>query len=331
MKVLITGGAGYIGSLTVEEVLNAGHEVRVLDNFTWGSDALDFCKDKIELIDGDVRNSADVSYALQGCEAVIHMAGIVGDPACRKNHIADYTINLESTRTIVNCMTDPEMELVPNFIFASSCSVYGNVKGLHDQVFEGTPENPLSLYAHGKMLSEKVIWDKAKEEPRFIPTILRLTTLFGWSHRPRVDLVVNNFAYRALKEGKLTLHGDGSQFRSMVHARDVARAIAAILDAPQFKRDRKMFHCGDEKNNKSLKQIAEMVAEQVPGTEIEFLPGQETDRRDYKINCSLIRNVLGWEVEYDVAGGIKDMVENIKKTNLEADPLKHRNDVYDYK
>ncbi len=330
MRVLVTGGAGYIGSLTVEQLLEAGHDVVVLDNFLFGKQGLDFARGKIELREGDVRNSADVAYALKGCEAVIHLAGIVGDPACRKNHIADYTTNVESTRTVINCMTDPELELVPTFIFASSCSVYGNVKGLFDEVVEGTQTNPLSLYAHGKLRSEEIIAAKAREEPRFSPTILRLTTLFGWSHRPRIDLVTNLFAYKALKEGELTLFGDGSQYRSLVHAHDVASALVAVLDAPHFARDRKTFHCGDERNNKSLKEIAELVKEQLPDTKIIFKEGAETDRRDYKINCNLIRNVLDWERSYSVEDGITDMIENLRKSGLEFDPLVHGNAAYDY-
>ncbi len=330
MRILVTGGAGYIGSCVVDEILENGHEVVVLDSFLFGRESLDFASDRIELIEGDVRNSADVAYALKGCDAVIQLAGIVGDPACRKNHIADYTVNVESTRTMVNCMTDPELELVPKFIFASSCSVYGNVKGLFDEVVEGTQPNPLSLYAHGKLRSEDIIWAKAKEEPRFSPTILRLTTLFGWSHRPRLDLVTNLFAYKALTQGELTLFGDGSQYRSLVHVRDVASAISAVLDAPLYAVDRKTFHCGDERNNKSLKEIAEMVKAQLPETKINFKLGADTDRRDYKINCNLIRNVLDWECRFSVQDGIADIIENLKKTPLKFDPLKHGNAAYDY-
>lgn len=331
MRLLVTGGAGYIGSCVVEELLNAGHEVTVLDNFLFGKESLDFAAGKITLIEGDVRNSADVAYALKGCEAVVHLAGIVGEPACLKNPIANYTVNVESTRTIVNCMTDPELDLVPNLIYASSCSLYGNVKGLFDAVTEGTPINPLSAYAYGKQRSEEIIWAKAEEEPRFIPTVLRLTTLFGWSHRPRLDLVTNLFTYKALTEGALTLFGDGSQFRSLIHVRDVASAMAAVVDAPQFIRDRKIFHCGDERNNKSLKEIAELVKDQLPDTQINFKAGADTDRRDYKIDCNLIRNVLNWERSFSVEDGIQDILENLRSSGIKQDPLKHGNAAFDYR
>lgn len=330
MKVLITGGAGYIGACVTEEVLKNGHEVVVLDQCFFGDNSIAHLSNQIQFIRGDVRSSKDVSYALQGCDAVIHLAGIVGEPACLKNPIANYTINVECLRTLVNCMTDPELDLVPNLLFASSCSVYGNVKGLYNEVTEGSVTNPLSAYAYGKLRAEEIIWAKAKEEPRFTPTILRLTTLFGWSPRPRLDLVTNLFTYKAMTDKQLTLHGDGSQYRSLVHVRDVARAFATALDAPYHARNRKVFHCGDERNNKSLKEIAEMVKERLPETEIHFKEGAETDRRDYKINCQLIRNVLDWEREFSVEDGIDDMIKNISDSGIKFDPLVHGNAKYDY-
>ncbi len=330
MRVLVTGGAGYIGSCTVEELLDAGHEVRVLDSCLWGKDSINHLSNRVELVEGDTRNASHVAYAAKDMDACIHLAGIVGDPACRKNPTAHYTANVEATNTVVNVLTDPEAHLVRDFVFASSCSVYGNAAGLYDEVTEQTPTNPLSAYADGKLRSEKIIWKKAAETPNFHPTILRLTTLFGWSPRPRLDLVTNLFAHQALTEGEINIFGDGQQYRSLINVRDVARALTTVLAQPRFRRDRRTFHVGDERNNKTVKEIAELVAELVPGTKVNFRPGEPTDKRDYKINCTLIRNCLDWERKFSVEDGISEVVENLKRLKLDYDPQKHSNAEHDY-
>ena len=143
---------------------------------------------KLKFLKCDCRNSKDIIYALKEIDAIIHLAGIVGEFACSSNHKAHFSINVESTRTLVNCCTDPELDLVRDFIYASSCSVYGNVKGLYSEVTEETPTAPLSSYAYAKLRSEKIIFDRAREVSHFHPTVLRLTTVFGWSERPRLDL-----------------------------------------------------------------------------------------------------------------------------------------------
>lgn len=330
MRVLVTGGAGYIGTAVVEALLADGHELVVLDSFLFGREPLRFAEGRVEVVEGDVRSARDVAYALRGCDAVVHLAGLVGEPACRKNPIANFTVNVESTRTLVSCMTDPELDFVPILLFASSCSVYGNVRGLFDEVVESTPTNPLSAYAAGKLRSEEIIWEVARRQPRFSPTVLRLTTLFGWSHRPRLDLVTNLFAYKALKDGAITLHGDGSQYRSLIHVKDVAGAFAKVLAAPDFIRAGKVFHVGDERNNLSLREIAALVKEVLPDTELIMKPGEETDRRDYKINCQLIRNVVDWERSMTVADGIADVVEHLRASGLTFDATVHGNAAHDY-
>ena len=167
MRTLVTGGAGYIGTYVVEDLLQRGHEVVVLDTFNWGAEALDPYKGKITMIEGDARSSKDVIYAMDGCDSVIHLAGIVGEPACKINYKAHYTINIESTRNMVNLCTDPDLDIVRDFIFLSSCSVYGNVKGLHDIVTEDTPPSPLSWYADGKLKSEQIIGRGRGQESSF--------------------------------------------------------------------------------------------------------------------------------------------------------------------
>lgn len=330
MRVLVTGGAGYIGSLVVDELLKRDHKPVVFDLFNWGREAIEPFENKIELYEGDCRNSRDIIYALEGIDGVIHLAGIVGEFACKSNHKAHFSINVESTRTLVNCCTDPELDLVRDFVFASSCSVYGNVKGLYSEVTERTPVAPLSEYAYAKLKAEEIILDRAKQIPHFHPTILRLTTVFGWSERPRLDLVTNLFAYNAWKKGKVSIFGDGQQYRSLIHARDIARALVQTLEAPRFLRDSQIFHLGEENNNKTIKEIAEIVKQRLPETEIEMIEGEPTDRRDYKINCQKLKNILGWKALYSVEDGVNELIEKFEALDFDWESWKYRNNKFDY-
>lgn len=330
MKVLVTGGAGYIGCLVVEELLKSNHRPVVFDLFNWGRESIEPFGDSIDIFEGDCRNSRDIIYALEGVDAIIHLAGIVGEFACKSNHKAHFSINVESTRTLINCCTDPELDLVRDFIFASSCSVYGNVKGLYQEVTEDTPTAPLSEYAHAKLRAERIIFNRAAEIPHFHPTVLRLTTVFGWSPRPRLDLVTNLFAYKAWKDGKMTIFGDGQQYRSLIHVRDIARALVQTLNAPRFMRDRKIFHLGEEKNNKTVREIAEIVQQRLPKAVIEISDAKPTDRRDYKINCQRLKNTIGWQAQYSVADGIDELVEKFETMDMDWASWKYRNNNFKY-
>ena len=330
MKVKVTGGAGYIGCQVVEELLNRNHQPVVFDLFNWGKESLQPFLERIEVIEGDCRNSKDIIYALEGVDAIIHLAGIVGEFACKSNHKAHFSINIESTRTLINCCTDPELDLVRDFVFASSCSVYGNVRGLHKEVRETTPPAPLSSYAYAKLRSEQIILARAHEIPHFHPTILRLTTLFGWSPRPRLDLVTNLFVYNAWKTGKITIFGDGQQYRSLVHVRDVARAFVDTLEAPRFMRAGKIFHVGEESNNKTVEEIGKIVQGRLPKTQIEFIREHPTDRRDYRINCQRLKNIIGWNAKLSVEDGINELIEKFEVLDLDWESDKYRNASFQY-
>ena len=329
-RVLVTGGAGYIGSCVVEKLLDVGHDPVVLDTFYWGRDVLDGFDGRITVIEGDVRSARDMIYALEDVDAVIHLAGIVGQPACGKNPLAHYTTNIESTHTLANCMVDAG-ELVRDLVFCSTCSVYGNVNGMFDEVTEDTPTMPLSEYADAKLRAEQIIMRKAAEVPYFSPTIMRLTTIFGWSPRPRIDLVTNLFAYKAVTEKQVRVFGDGSQYRSLIHVRDVADALVAALDAPRHLRDRQLFHVGEESNNITMKELAETVSRYVPDLRIVFDERSDTDRRDYRINCRKIKNALGWRAKYTVDQGIEEMVAHFQESDVDFSDPRYWNNLYAYR
>lgn len=331
MRVLVTGGAGYIGNNVVETLLQRGHKPVVFDSLLWGKESLAKFEDNIELIEGDCRNSKDVIYALEGIDSIIHLAGIVGEAACLKNHKAHFSINVESTRTLINCCTDPELDLIRDFIYASTCSVYGNVFNMYNEVKEDTQTHPLSDYAYSKLRSEKIILNRGEEVSHFHPTILRISTVFGWSRRPRLDLVTNLFTYLAWKKGKISIYGDGSQYRSLIHVQDVANAFVTVLEAPRYKRDCEIFNVGDIMNNMTVKKIAETVKAVLPNTKITYYPEKKTDRRNYSINCQKIKNIIGWKTEWRVEEGIKDLLSHLNEDKLDWESYKYRNNKTDYK
>jgi len=331
VRVLITGGAGYVGCLVTRKLLDAGHHPVVLDTFNWGADPLADVRERITVVEGDCRSSKDLIYALEGVDSVVHLAGIVGEAACKLNYRAHHTINVESTRTLVNCCTDPNLDLVRDFVFLSSCSVYGNVKGLHDEVTESTPPRPLSLYADAKLQSERIIRAAAREQPAFAPTVLRATTVFGWSPRPRLDLLTNLFVHQALTAGKLSVFGDGMQYRSLIHVDDIADAIVSVLLAPRFLRANGVFHVGEESNNKTVREVAEIVKGVIPGTTIEVKDDAPTDRRDYRISCQTIKNTFGWQARHTVEQGVSELAEKLRASNEDWSAARFRNDRFDYR
>jgi nucleoside-diphosphate-sugar epimerase len=331
MRVLVSGGAGYIGNNVIEELLKRGHNPVVFDSFFWGRDALEPFQDKIQIIEGDCRNAKDVINALENIDSILHLAGIVGEAACLKNHKAHYSINVESTRTLINCCTDPELDLVRDFIYSSTCSVYGNVNNIYSNVNENTPPHPLSDYAYAKLRSENIILNKGKEIPHFHPTILRLSTVFGWSRRPRIDLVTNLFTYKGWKNGEITVYGEGNQYRSLIHVKDVATAFVDVLEAPRFKRSGEIFHVGEEKNNKTIRELAEIIKNILPETKIKYIKEKDTDQRDYFINCQKIKNIIGWKAKWTVEEGILDLLEHYKILNLNWESDKYWNSRFEYK
>ena len=330
-RVLVTGGGGYMGTCVTELLIKKGYHPVVFDTFYWGREAIEEFGDKVTIVEGDVRSSKDVIYALDGIDAgVIHLAGIVGDPACRINHKAHFTTNVDSTHTLLNCMTDCEADLVRDLIYCSSCSVYGNVAGMYDAVNEDTPTMPLSYYAHGKLRAENIIMAKALEEPLLSPTILRLTTIFGWSPRPRLDLVTNLFAYKAIKGEQITIFGGGHQYRSLIHVRDVANALVTALEMPRYLRDRRVFHVGEEKNNITLGDLASKLKKYVPEANIVYKDEADSDRRDYKIDCQKIKNAFNWQAQYSVDDGLEEMIRELRSHNWDYTASRFRNDTFKY-
>lgn len=296
--VLVVGGAGYIGSLLAEKLIQLGYRVRVLDALLYGREplrAVDHHPD-FGLMMGDCRNIQDVVRAVQGVDAIIDLAAIVGDPACEQDRAAAREINYGATRMMIEVAKGNG---VGRFVFASSCSVYG---ATDDEVDERSKVSPISVYAQTKVDSERALLAAASSE--FHPAILRLATVFGLGYRPRFDLVVNLLSARAKQDGKITIF-NGQQWRPFIHVRDVVEAIVLALEAPERVVGGEIFNVGDARLNYTLQQVAETIQEVFPDTAVEHLAN--TDLRNYRVNFDKVRNRLSFQARHSLRQGVEEL------------------------
>ena len=318
-RVLVTGGAGYVGSHLVRLLLDRGYRVRVLDRFDYGRDGLEgiLSYPHLEVIAGDICNSRDLSRAVRDVDSVVALAAVVGDPAC--NLFPEETINLNYTATKILVETC-NFYAVRRVVFASSCSVYGaSTNG--DYLTEQSRLNPLSLYARTRVLSENILFDRCGEVE---PVVLRLATVFGLSPRMRFDLVVNTLTARALTEHRIHIHG-GNQWRPNVHCRDVAQACVRALEASTGSVAGQVFNVGADALNHRIADLGDLVAQLVGGVDV-VRQGDVADPRDYRVSFAKIRSVLGFAPDYTVAKGIREIVAAMRATpalQRHQDPVYH--------
>jgi len=298
--VLVIGGAGYLGSVLVRQLLARGYKVRVLDSLLFGRKSLDPVMNDpgFELIVGDIRDIQAVVQAMKGCDAVIHLAAIVGDPACEENRPLAVEVNRAATQMAMEISRGYG---VTRFLFASSCSVYGASDSITD---EHSALAPLSTYAQTKIDSEGIVL--ASKSPDFYPTVLRLSTLFGASPRMRFDLVVNLLTGRAFSNRKITIF-NGSQWRPFMHTQDAARALIACLEASPEVVSGQIFNAGDNTLNHQLSDIADNIQEIMPHAQIE--PVENQDRRNYRVSFDKIRGHLRFTCQWTLKDGIHEIHE----------------------
>lgn len=307
--ILVVGGAGYIGNLVCRQLLESGQSVRVLDNLLYGDDAIRelFGNPQFELMGGDCRNIQSVVSAVKGAEAIIHLAAIVGDPACEQDRQTALEVNYAATRLLAEIARGNG---VRRLVFASSCSVYG----ASDEVMsECSAVEPISLYAQTKLDSERALLDASNDA--FHPSVVRLATVFGHSKRPRFDLVVNLLAAKAFQDGVITIF-NGRQWRPFIHVRDVARGIVRVLEAPTTAVSGEIFNLGDARLNYTLADLAEHIRAIFPGTRIEFV--ENTDRRNYRVAFDKVRDRVGFECSVSLEEGIREL-KSVFEKGLVAD------------
>ncbi len=314
--VLVTGGAGYIGSVLVRLLLRQGRRVRVLDNFTFGGETLlGLDHDPhFELICGDIRTGKHLDRALKGVESVVHLAAIVGDPACAKEPEKAVAINKLGSELLTARATKAG---VRRFVFASTCSNYGKMAGDLEICDESSPLRPVSLYAELKVGFEDFLLKQNTEA--FSAVCLRFATAYGLSPRPRFDLTVNEFTRDLFLRKGLEIYGE--QFwRPYCHTYDLATACSLALMAPHEAVGGRAFNVGQTDENYSKKDLVDLILEELPDRRrlVSYVARQE-DPRDYRVNCDLIRDTLGFLPKYRVRDGIQSIIAALKSGQI-ADP-----------
>jgi nucleoside-diphosphate-sugar epimerase len=309
--IAVIGGAGYIGSVLVRKLLEAGKRVRVLDSLLYGGYSVEELKtnDQFELIRGDVRDTETVLSALRGVDSVVHLGEIVGDPACAVNDSFTLDVNFLATKNLVEMCV---LNKIPRMVFASSCSVYG----AGSQVFnEESDLNPVSLYARCKIQSEKVIMSFF-DKKNFFPTILRLATVYGPSFRPRFDLVVNLLTAKALIDQEITIYG-GNQWRPFIGVDDVTRAIMMCLVKPKQVVGGEIFNTGDRDLNYQIIDIGRKINEKFPAARL-AINKKSDDERNYLVDFNKIEHQLDFRCTTDLEQGITGIAEMIKRLELKS-------------
>jgi nucleoside-diphosphate-sugar epimerase len=284
MRVLLTGHHGYIGSVLVPLLLEAGHDVVGLDTFLY--DGCDFGEDPtptVPFIRMDVR---DVTAAdLDGFDAVLHLAALSNDPVGDLNPDCTYAVN---HRASVSLARAAKQAGVKRYLFSSSCSLYGAAE--EDWIDETAAFNPVTPYGESKVLAEHDIDLLADDS--FSPTFLRNATAHGLSPRHRGDLVVNNLTAFAFATGEVLMQSDGTPWRPLVHIEDIARAFVGLLEAPRERVHREAFNIGADEENYQIRDVARIVEEVVPGSRVAFATGAGPDKRSYRVSFAKFANAF---------------------------------------
>ncbi len=284
--ILVTGGAGYIGSVLVLELLKRGKEVRVYDKLYFDSNGLNSCRNKIDLVQGDVRSFDD--SVLEGVGGVIHLGSLSNDPTADFDPKANWDINYEGTMRVAEAC---KRKGVTRLTLASTCAITGfHIEGVAD---EETPANPQSEYARSKLEAEKGLLHLADKS--FCPVILRQATVGGFSPRMRWDLVVNTFAKDAYERGRLTVFHGGDAWRPLVDIEDVAKAHILCLEAPEEKVRGQIFNVVH--SNFRILELAHRVKEALRhfnNVEVDVNFGTE-ESRSYRVSGEKLRKVLGFQ------------------------------------
>ena len=306
-RTLVTGGCGYIGSLLVRELDDAGHEIHVLDSLLHGQEdiAAELEQAGVLVVRGDIRDADARARALDGVDNVVHLAAIVGDPACAIDPAVSDEVNVQATESLV---ADAGPAGVKRLVFASTCSNYGRMADPTVPITEDGELSPVSLYAEQKVSMEKLILGGFNGSPptHVKPTCLRFATVYGVGRRMRFDLTVNEFTRELWADRELEVFGE--QFwRPYIHVRDAGRAVRTVLEAPEEKVAGNVFNAGRSGENYRKLDLVEEIGKQIDRGKVSYVKRNE-DPRDYKVSFDKIRAELGFETLMTVPDGIAEII-----------------------
>jgi nucleoside-diphosphate-sugar epimerase len=323
--VLVTGGAGYIGSLLVSHLLDTGYRVVVFDKLSFGGESLVHVwgRDGFSFVRGDIcsPDSLRQVFERQPIDHVVHLAAIVGDPACAKQPELARKVNYDASVSLLDLAAAFK---VKRFVFASTCSNYGKMSDAGAYVDETSPLAPVSLYAELKVQVERVILNGLTRAGDFCPVCLRFATVYGISPRMRFDLTVNEFTKELALGRELSVFGE--QFwRPYCHVRDFSRAIRLALTAAPEKVAYNVFNVGDTEENYRKSMIIDEIRKFIPDAKVKYVAKNE-DPRDYRVAFAKIASELGFHVSRRVLDGIREIKQLIDDRVLEdPDDARYRN------
>lgn len=308
-SILVTGGAGYIGSVLTSTLVKKDYSVRVIDSLIYGNDGISKLLDEnvIQLIKGDIRNENLLENSLEGIDCILHLAAIVGEPLCNRIPEAARQINEFATTKLIKAC---KKKGVRRLIFSSTCSNYGSSDEI---VNETTPLHYLSLYSETKVKSESLILSSKKDN--FEPCVLRFATAFGHSPRMRFDLLLHELIRDAIVDKKIVIFGP-NYWRPLVHIQDIANACIKAIEGSTDQVSGEVYNVGGNNENYKKIQLAQLVKEKIPTTSIE-IQELKKDPRNYRVSFDKIKDKLQFKVEKTVSDGIQEIVEKINNEDLD--------------